>query len=102
MKRLILITMLLMSGAVAAQADTSVWTAKQPRSDADLAAAGQFCDYRVGHDVNGVPTTSAYKKCMLSRGWIYQRTERNDTWVNHHGLTCHSILNGFGSECSNF
>jgi hypothetical protein len=53
-----------------------------------------------------VPTSAAYKQCMLSRGWRYQSVKREPapkTWINPDtGLTCHDILDGFGSECSNF
>ena len=36
---------------------------------------------------------------MRGQGWIYTNTTRDDDWVNHHGMVCHPILNGFGSEC---
>ena len=53
-----------------------------------------------------MPTSAAYKQCMLSRGWRYQSVKREPapkTWIGSDtGLTCHEILNGFGSECSNF
>jgi hypothetical protein len=53
-----------------------------------------------------VPTPAAYKQCMLSRGWRYQSVKREPapkTWIDSDtGLTCREILNGFGSECSNF
>ena len=65
-----------------------------------------YCDAQVGPDRNGVPTSAAYKQCMLSRGWRYQSVKREPapkTWIDSDtGLTCHEILNGFGSECSNF
>ena len=53
-----------------------------------------------------MPTSAAYKQCMLSRGWRYQFVKREPaakTWIDPDtGLTCHDILGGFGSECSNF
>jgi hypothetical protein len=40
------------------------------------------------------------------RGWRYQSVKRErapQTWIDPDtGLTCHDILGGFGSECSNF
>ena len=44
MKRLLLVTVLLVVGAATAHADTSRWTSNPPRSDADLYAAGEYCD----------------------------------------------------------
>jgi hypothetical protein len=102
MKRIMLVTALLIGGAVSASADTDVWSAKPPRGDADRVAANQYCDETVGPSVNHVPTSATYKRCMASRGWRFVTTKHDDTWINHHGLSCHSILNGFGSVCSNF
>jgi hypothetical protein len=34
------------------------------------------CDQRVGAVQNGNITPPQYKKCMLSRGWRYRRTDR--------------------------
>jgi hypothetical protein len=47
MKRLVLVTVLLLSGGIAAHADTSTYISKIPRSDADLQAAGDYCDRRL-------------------------------------------------------
>jgi hypothetical protein len=102
MKRIVLITALLLTSAATAYADTSHWTSKQPRSDEQLYAAGQVCDQRFGTEAQGIPTSAQYKRCMAGQGWAYQYTTRDDTWVNHRGMTCHSILNGLGSECSSF
>jgi hypothetical protein len=102
MKSMILAVVLLASGAVAAHADTDVWTASHPRGDGELYAANQVCNAEFGMPQNGVPTSAAYKRCMASQGWKFVKSERNDTWINHRGMTCHPILNGFGSECSSF
>ena len=79
---------------------------KIPRNDDQLHQDGYSCDAQVGPDRNGVPTSAAYKQCMLSRSWRYQSVKREPapkTWIDSDtGLTCHEILNGFGSECSNF
>ena len=107
MKRLVLIAVLLLSAGVSAQADTSVYISKTPRSDADLQAAGSYCDQRLGPVMNGAITSARYKQCMLSRGWRYQRTARVHaapvhTWIDPDtGDTCHDILGGLGSSCGN-
>src|SRR5262245_36153252 len=108
MTRTILVAMLVLAGGVAANADTTVYrnTLRHPRSDDALRIDGQFCDQRVGHDRNGVPTSAAYKSCMASRGWRFQYTKRTPprkTWIDPEtGLTCHDILGGLGQACSNF
>ncbi len=104
MKRLLLVTVLLVVGAATAHADTSRWASNPPRSDADLYAAGEYCDAKLGPERNGVPTTARYKSCMKGQGWTYLNTVRdnNATWINHRGMRCQSILNGLGSECSSF
>jgi hypothetical protein len=103
MKRLVLVTLLLLGGGIAAQADTSTYTSKIPRSDADLQAAGDYCDQMLGPVQNGEITPTKYKRCMLSRGWRYQSTAREKTWIDPDtGDTCHDILGGAGSSCGNF
>ena len=105
MKRLTLIALLLLGGALAAQADTTHYTnlLKQPRGDDALSADASYCDQRVGSDRNGVATSPAYKRCMRSRGWRYDYTKVERTWIDPEtGLTCHDILGGLGSACSNF
>ena len=99
MKRLLVAAMLLFSGVVAAQADTTNWTAAHPpQTDSELHAAARNCDLQIG-DPLGVPTSAAYKKCMRSQGWIYRSMTRDGNWVNRRGMDCHPILNGGGSEC---
>lgn len=103
MNRIVLVTALLLGGALNAHADTSVYTSQPPRSDADLQAAAQYCDQRFGAVQNGTVTSPRYKKCMLSRGWRYQSTTREHTWIDPEtGDTCHDILGGLGSACGNF
>jgi hypothetical protein len=100
--------MLLLGGGLAAHADTSTYTSKTPRSDADLQAAGDYCDQLLGMVHNGEVTPPKYKQCMLSRGWRYQSTAREHassqhTWIDPDtGDTCHDILGGIGSSCGNF
>jgi len=105
MKRLALVAVLLLGGAIAAHADVSHYTnlLKQPRSDDVLHADAEYCNQRVGRDLNGAPTTAGYKRCMRGRGWRYDYTRVEKTWTDPEtGLTCHDILGGFGSVCSNF
>ena len=108
MKRLVLVTMLLLGSWLAAHADTSTYTSKIPRGDADLQAAGDYCDQLLGPVHNGEMTPLKYKRCMLSRGWRYQSTAREQTssehtWIDPDtGDTCHDILGGAGSSCGNF
>ena len=108
MKRLLLIAALLLGTGLGAQADTVTYhnILKQPRNDDQLHQDGYSCDAQVGPDRNGVPTSATYKQCMLGHGWRYQSVKREptpQTWIDPDtGLTCHEILNGFGSECSNF
>jgi hypothetical protein len=105
MKRMILATALLLLGSgLAAQADTSQYTnlLKQPRDDDALAADARYCEDRVGPDRNGVPTSPAYKRCMRTRGWRFDYTKAQKTWIDPDtGDTCHEILGGLGSSCGN-
>lgn len=102
MRSVILAVAVLASASISARADTDFWTASHPRSDAELYAANRVCDAQFGAPENGLPTGAAYKRCMASQGWKYLKGQHDDTWVNHRGMNCHPILNGFGSECSSF
>ena len=105
MKRLVLIAALLLAGAAAAHADVTHYTnmLRQSRGDDALSVDGQYCDQRVGPELNGVPTTAAYKRCMRGRGWRYDYRRVEKTWIDPDtGDRCHAILGGFGSVCSNF
>ncbi len=68
MKRIALIMVLLLGGAVTVHADTSVYTSKPARGDVDLQAATQYCNQRVGAVMNSTNTPTKYKSCMRSRG----------------------------------
>jgi hypothetical protein len=103
MKRTILVAMLLLAGACAAQADTNVWrdVTKYDRSVTVTRADAAACERRVGPDLNGVPTSRAMKRCMARRGWRFEYTKREYTWIDPDtGLRCHSA--GIASICSNF
>lgn len=105
MKCIALIVALLLGSGLAAHADMSHYTNmfKSPRGDDALHADAEYCSERVGPDRNGVPVSAAYKRCMRGRGWRYDYTKVERTWIDpDSGLTCRAILNGFGSECSNF
>ena len=71
MKRMVLIAALLLGTSLSAQADTVTYhnVLQTPRNDDQLHQDGYYCDAQVGPDRNGVPTSAAYKQCMLSRGW---------------------------------
>jgi len=109
-KSIILAVVLVVSAGISAHADNSVYrnVLKQPRGDTELNVDGQYCDQLLGPVKNGMSTSPQYKKCMLSRGWRYQYTTRErkapeHTWIDPEtGLTCHEILGGLGSACSNF
>src|SRR4249919_657663 len=97
MKRMVLVTILLLGGALNAQADTSTYNniCKEQRGDYELQIDAQYCDQRLGPVMNGANTSARYKKCMLSRGWRYERTNREHTWIDPEtGLTCRDILGG--------
>jgi len=108
MKRAVLVVAFILSTGLSAHADNSVYNniLKRHRGNAELHADGLYCDQVVGPDRSGVPTSAPYKRCMLSRGWRLQyttRTPRQKTWIDPEtGLTCHDILGGAGSSCSNF
>jgi hypothetical protein len=103
MKRIVLVALVLLGGAMTAQADNSFYTSKTPRSDTELQAAGQYCDQLLGTVKNGAVTSARYKKCMLKQGWRYRNTTRDKTWIDPEtGDTCHDILGGLGSSCGNF
>jgi hypothetical protein len=121
MKRIIITAALLLGTVLGAQADTAIQTYRDqvrpnghPRSDAVFEAALDSCSQQTGgkrtfHD------TPAFKQCMSGLGykWASLRVERapasrqpavrEQTWIDPEtGLTCHDILGGLGSSCSNF
>lgn len=107
MRCLLVAAALLAGGAVAAQADSDIYTnvAKQPRGDYDLQVATNACAQRYGMPQNGKPTLRQFKQCMLRYGWRYDRTKVEHTYTDPNtGLTCRDfqIFGVTGSDCGNF
>ena len=103
MKRTILLAAaIFIVGALGAQADTNIYrdVTGHARGDDAARADAARCEQIAAPDFNGVPTSSATKRCMARFGWRFRYTKRDYTWVNRHGLTCHNT--GFATVCSNF
>ena len=99
MKRIVLITALLLGSAISAYADTDIWSGRG--SDADMNSAVGTCRQQFGESPRGIPPTAETKRCMRGLGWRYVKTQHDGTWMRG-GMSCHYILNGMGSECSSF
>ena len=110
MKRMILAAALLLGGALGAQADNNTWynVAKQPRGTDALHVDVDYCEQRVGPDLNGRPTSRQFKQCMLGRGWRFghttrERAVREHTWVDPDtGLTCKDLKGPGGAVIGSF
>jgi len=103
MKSTVLAAAIFFAGACAAHADVDVWSPlnKRASSNADMNAASDACEMQVGRNLNGVPTSPQFKRCMARHGWRYDHTRREPTWTDPDtGLTCHNT--GIATVCSNF
>ena len=116
-KKIVLAAALLIATATAAHADNDVFTdmRKHHRSDAVLNADAATCREQTGQgSFNGSPMLPSYLRCMRARGWRFDHTAVSSdyhhrwivpgvTWTEpDRPGTCHYILGGLGSECSNY
>ena len=122
MKRIMLAAALLMAAGTAAYADTDKFTDLRPklhRGDDVLSFDARNCRDQTGQqNYNYSPMLPSYLRCMRARGWRFDYTARSrDPYYDYHhrwivpGVTwtdpdepgtCHYILGGAGSECSNY
>ena len=82
MQRVIIISIMLLASSAAARADQTVTESYRdlirphghPRGAAVSQAALDFCYGQTG-DFRGLADTPAFKQCMLTRGYRWQRTQ---------------------------
>jgi len=113
MKRIVLVTMILLGSVLGAQADQDIWSSTDghARGDAVLNVDISACSTLLGAPQNGVPTSRAFKRCMLGHGWRFRYTIRSahrrptDPYPDPDdpGMTCRSYTAGGISQtdCSN-
>jgi len=97
MTRTILTAALLLGTTFVAHADTNVWTntTGHGRSDYELRADTRYCRHQTGPDLNGVPTSSAMKRCMRSQGWRFDHT-RLEPWSWRNASYSYGYRHSFG------
>ena len=108
MKRMVLIAALLLGTGLNAHADTVTYhnILKPPRNDDQLHRTVTIATRR--SDRTGTACRRrrlTNNACSAAAGAISpsSASRRRKTWIDSDtGLTCHEILDGFGSECSNF
>ena len=62
-----------------------------PNTDAELYAANSVCNEQFGSPQRGIPTSSAYKRCMANRGWKFVTT-KHDVLILKIRTTKHHFL----------
>jgi hypothetical protein len=86
MKRLGLVAMRLLASALSAHADNDVYNniTRHPRGDDALQLDTGACSQMLGVPQNGIPTSKAYKSCMVTRGWRFSHAVRERSTAGAH------------------